>query len=61
MQTYNFDVASAAQWVGYTDIKYFSRVFKEKKGMMPSEYKIKTKNEEDDPFEWLKAKGLFFR
>ena len=23
MQTYNFDVAAAAQWVGYTDIKYF--------------------------------------
>ena len=61
MQTYNFDVAAATQWVGYTDIKYFSRVFKEKKGMTPSEYKIKTKNEEDDPFEWLKAKGLFFR
>ena len=59
MQTHNFDIASAAQWVGYTDMKYFSRVFKEKKGMTPSEYKsLETK---DDPFEWIKAKGLFFR
>ena len=59
MQTHNFDIASAAQWVGYTDMKYFSRVFKEKKGMTPGEYKsLETK---DDPFEWIKAKGLFFR
>lgn len=59
MNTYDFDIASAAQWVGYTDLKYFSRVFKEKKGMTPSEYKAQ--NKEDDPFAWIKAKGLFFR
>lgn len=59
MRSYDFDIASAAQWVGYTDIKYFSRVFKEKKGMTPSEYKAQ--DIKDDPFEWIKVKGLFFR
>lgn len=59
MKTHDFDIASAAQWAGYSDMKYFSRVFKEKKGMTPSEYKAQ--NEEDDPFEWIKVKGLFFR
>lgn len=59
MQSYGFDVASAAKWAGFTDMKYFSRVFKDKKSMTPSEYKMK--NEKDDPFEWIKVKGLFFR
>ena len=59
MQSYDFDISSAAQWVGYTDMKYFSRVFKEKKGITPSEYKAQ--DIKDDPFEWIKVKGLFFR
>lgn len=59
LQTANYDVVSTARFVGYDDVKYFSRVFKEKKGMTPTEYKERQIYE--DPFEWIKAKGMFFR
>lgn len=32
-----------AQWVGYNDEKYFSRVFREEFGLLPSEYREKNK------------------
>lgn len=58
-QTTNISVRDCAFLVGFTDEKYFSRVFSEIKGMSPQEYKKRKISE--DSFLWLKEKGMLFR
>ena len=52
-------IKDIAQNVGYTDEKYFSRVFKKHKGVTPVQYR--KFSEEPDPFLWLKEKNIDFR
>lgn len=52
-------VGDTARWVGYDDEKYFSRVFKKVMGMTPQEYS--KSGATDDPFLWIKEKGMFYR
>lgn len=59
MQVSDMNASEVAVWSGFDDEKYFSRVFKRIKGMTPTEYR-KSKSDED-PFLWLKEKGLLFR
>lgn len=59
IQKTNSSVENAAHVAGFQDIAYFSRVFKNIKGISPQEYK-KSKTDED-PFLWLRNKGMFFR
>lgn len=59
MQTSEMNVFEAAVWSGFEDEKYFSRVFKRIKGITPTEYR--KNNIEEDPFLWLKEKGMLFR
>ena len=59
MQSTNMNASEAAMWSGFDDEKYFSRIFKRVKGMTPTEYR-KSKPDED-PFMWIKERGLLFR
>ncbi len=59
IQLWNPSIAEVAKWAGFEDEAYFSRVFKNIKGMSPQEYKKKGINEE--PFAWIKEKGMLFR
>ena len=59
IQLWNPSIAEVAKWAGFEDEAYFSRVFKNIKGMSPQEYKKSATNE--DPFAWIKAKGMLFR
>ncbi len=43
LRSYTCPVAQIAEWVGYADSFYFSRIFKKYTGMSPSEYREKTK------------------
>jgi len=52
-------IKDIAKQVGYTDEKYFMRVFKKYKGMSPKEYR-ECSNEED-PFSWLIENNMDFR
>lgn len=52
-------VAEVARWAGFEDEAYFSRVFKNIKGMSPQEYK--KRGIDEDPFVWIKEKGMLFR
>ena len=53
-QTTDMNVAEAAKWSGFDDVKYFSRVFKREKGMTPQEYrKLRPK---EDAFSLIKQK-----
>lgn len=45
--------------VGYTDPKYFARMFKKIKGVSASEYRKACAD--DDPFAWLKDKNMDYR
>ncbi len=58
-QTTNLNVKDAAFLVGFTDEKYFTRVFTNIKGVSPQEYKKSGTLE--DPFLWIKEKGMLFR
>lgn len=58
-QAANWSVKDAAFLVGFSDEKYFTRVFTNIKGMSPQEYKKSGTLE--DPFLWLKEKGMLFR
>ena len=59
IRLWNPSMAEVAKWVGFEDEAYFSRVFKSIKGMSPQEYK--KSNTTEDPFAWIKAKGMLFR
>lgn len=59
IQLWNPSMAEVARWAGFEDEAYFSRVFKNIKGISPQEYKKSGTTE--DPFAWIKAKGLLFR
>lgn len=59
LQVANLGVTDAAHWAGFDDEKYFSRVFKSIKGISPLEYKKIGTTE--DPFAWIKEKGMLFR
>ncbi len=59
IQLWNPSIAEVAKWAGFEDEAYFSRVFKSVKGMSPQEYK--KKGIDEDPFAWIKAKGMLFR
>ena len=50
------EVAFAA---GYSDPKYFARIFRKIKGMSASEYRKVCAD--DDPFTWLKGKNIDYR
>ena len=52
-------VAEAAHFAGFDDVAYFSRVFKNIKGMSPQEYTKKRIAE--DPFLWIREKGMLYR
>lgn len=52
-------IKEIAAQVGYSDEKYFMRVFKKYKGVTPSEYR--EFSEEKDAFSWLKERNLDFR
>ena len=59
IQLWNPSMAEVAKWAGFEDEAYFSRVFKNMKGMSPQEYKKNGITE--DPFAWIKEKGMLFR
>lgn len=59
LKSENGKIKDIAVRVGYTDEKYFMRVFKKYKGMTPSEYR--NYSEEKDSFRWLKEKNMDFR
>lgn len=52
-------IKDIAKQVGYTDEKYFMRVFKKYKGMSPKEYR--ECSNEGDPFSWLIENNMDFR
>lgn len=52
-------ISDVAHWVGIEDEKYFSRVFKNIMGITPQEYS--KSGSSDDPFLWIKEKGMFYR
>lgn len=52
-------ISQIAEMVGVSDDKYFARLFKQWKGMSPTEYREKVTG--DDPFDWLKEKNIDFR
>ena len=59
IQKSNSSIEEVAHFAGFQDIAYFSRVFKNLKGVSPLEYKKRKISE--DPFVWLKEKGMLFR
>ncbi len=59
IQLWNPSIAEAAKWAGFEDEAYFSRVFKNIKGVSPQEYK--KSGTAEDPFKWIKEKGMLFR
>ena len=59
IQLWNPSIAEAAKWAGFEDDAYFSRVFKNIKGVSPQEYK--KSGTAEDPFKWIKEKGMLFR
>lgn len=59
LQTSDANIAEVATWSGFSDQLYFSRVFKKIKGVSPRDYK-KTYGGED-PFLWIREKGLLYR
>ena len=58
-QQMEISVEKAAMMVGIDNPKYFSRLFHKWKGMTPREYKKSCDG--DDPFFWLKEKGINYR
>lgn len=52
-------IEDVAAEVGYSDPKYFARVFKKIKGVSASEYRKNCKD--DNPFQWLKDYNVDFR
>ena len=52
------DIGQVALSVGYSDSKYFARVFKKIKGVTAREYR--KNSEEKDPFAWMKEKNIDF-
>lgn len=59
IKLWNPSMAQIAKWVGFKDEAYFSRVFKNVKGVSPQEWKKGGMDE--DPFAWIKEKGMLFR
>ena len=55
----DYKISQIAEMVGIADDKYFARVFKQWKGIAPSEYRESLID--DDPFDWLKEKNIDFR
>lgn len=52
-------IENVARSVGFSDVKYFSRVFKRYKGCTAGEYR--KRKPEESPFLRLKEKGADFR
>ena len=59
IQKSDSSIEEVAHIAGFQDVAYFSRVFKSIKDISPQEYKKRKISE--DPFLWLKEKGMFFR
>ena len=59
MQSDAMSIEEIAAEVGYTDAKYFARVFKKIKGISAGEYR--RSGGEDDPFAWLKERNIDYR
>jgi len=59
IQKSDSSIEEVAHIAGFQDVAYFSKVFKNIKGISPQEYKKRKISE--DPFLWLKEKGMFFR
>jgi len=57
--TTDYKIEEISGLVGFSDWRYFTRVFKKIKEMTPREYKNSKTNE--DPFKWLKEKNLDLR
>ncbi len=57
-QNESCSVKDVARECGFADPLYFSKIFKKKKGITPTQY---IKNHEDDPFDWLREKNILFR
>ena len=57
LQTSDMNISEVAEWSGYDDPLYFSRIFKKIKGVTPKDYrKVRI---EEDPFLWMKEKSVF--
>ncbi len=54
----SYSIKEISSMVGFVDEKYFTRVFSKWKGISPREYR---NNQAEDPFLWLKEKGIDLR